>query len=252
MGSVVIITGSSGFMITTILRKLGRTDISAALCRMTPDEVRGSIGNADTVFIYQDTGMDIGLMRPTLLIIQNAVMSNGKNVLIGGTDDMIAVIRRYIPEEYVKGIYPRPMSVHTVVDDIVRLSGNGGGSRQQILLVDDDSVYLNILRDALSVAYDVVPVSSAMQAVTYLSGHRPDLIILDYSMPGISGPDLFRMIKGEPELCSIPITFLTGQSDTESVQKAIELKPDGYILKSVPIENIKQHVRDIFAKQVSP
>ena len=83
----------------------------------------------------------------------------------------------------------------------------------------------------------------------YIADNSPDLILLDYEMPVTSGPQLLEMIRSEPKLDSTPVIFLTGKGDRESVLKVLSLKPDGYLLKSMPRENILAAVEDFFEKK---
>ena len=81
----------------------------------------------------------------------------------------------------------------------------------------------------------------------YIADNKPDLILLDYEMPVISGPQVLEMIRSESKVQSTPVIFLTGKGDRESVMKVMELRPDGYLLKSLPREKILASVREFFA-----
>ena len=102
-----------------------------------------------------------------------------------------------------------------------------------ILLVDDDIDFISIAALWLDDDYKVDGVNSGKEALRYLDKHRPDLILLDYDMPEIDGYELFDKIKKNPLIAHIPIIFLTGKNDRESVMKIINRKPDGYLLKSM-------------------
>ena len=82
-----------------------------------------------------------------------------------------------------------------------------------------------------------------------ISLNRPDLIILDYEMPICDGKQVLQMIRSEMEFADIPVIFLTGRGDRESVMEVMALKPAGYLLKSMrPIEII-QAINEFFEKQ---
>ena len=57
------------------------------------------------------------------------------------------------------------------------------------------------------------------------------------------------MIRSEAEFADIPVIFLTSKGDKESVMKVMELKPDGYLLKTMPPEQIKKSVDDFFERR---
>ncbi len=90
-----------------------------------------------------------------------------------------------------------------------------------LLLVDDDPLYLKMVRGWLSEKYLITVVKSGVQALAYLEGHTADLILLDYDMPGKSGSQVFEQIRQNPATAGIPVIFLTGRSDRESVERVM-------------------------------
>ena len=65
-----------------------------------------------------------------------------------------------------------------------------------------------------------------------LEKYKVDLILLDYMMPEMDGPEVLKRLRNRSEYDDIPVVFLTGMSDKEAVLKLIvELKPQGYVLK---------------------
>ena len=117
---------------------------------------------------------------------------------------------------------------------------------KHILLIDDDLAYLKMVQGWLTPQYRVTIAKSGMQAITYIANHVPDLILLDYEMPITSGPQVMEMIRSEPNSEGIPIIFLTGKSDKESVMSVMALKPQGYMLKSMPKEEILKTIDNFF------
>ena len=85
-----------------------------------------------------------------------------------------------------------------------------------------------------------------MQAITYIAHHTPDLILLDYDMPITQGPQIMEMIRSEKSAAEIPIIFLTGKSDRESIMSVMRLKPQGYLLKTMSRDDIVAAVDKFF------
>ena len=85
-----------------------------------------------------------------------------------------------------------------------------------------------------------------MQAITFIAKNTPDLILLDYEMPVTTGPQVLEMIRSEVSSEGIPVIFLTGKGDKESVTKVLSLKPNGYILKTVGKEKLLSQIDDFF------
>ncbi|HWC33140.1 MAG TPA: response regulator, partial [Actinomycetota bacterium] len=91
-----------------------------------------------------------------------------------------------------------------------------------LLLVDDDPGLRALLRTTFEVVdIDLDEAGSALEAEALLEERRPDAIVLDVSMPGMSGLDLCRRLKARPETRDIPVGLLTGsEMGTEEDSKA--------------------------------
>ena len=122
-------------------------------------------------------------------------------------------------------------------------------AQKSILLVDDDPTFLKMMKGWLDSDYRVTIVTSGTQALMYIADNRPDLILLDYEMPVISGPQVLEMIRSETKVDNIPVMFLTGKGDRESVLKVLALKPEGYLLKSLNREQILASLIEFFDKK---
>lgn len=107
------------------------------------------------------------------------------------------------------------------------------GDVKQILAVDDNPSNLTLINGILSNTYKVYPVDSGAMALRFLSKRRPDLILMDVEMPVMSGTDLLRTIKSNPDLSGIPVIFLTGTIDSESEAAAYTLGAADYVHKPV-------------------
>lgn len=127
---------------------------------------------------------------------------------------------------------------------------NSGHKKKRVLVVDDsDFMRLSIVK-LLENDYEVMECGSAMSAIVKLVTDRPDLVILDYEMPICDGRQMLEMLRAEHDAISnIPVIFLTGRGDDESIQKVMALKPNGYLLKTKPKEYIKKTIDGFFAVQ---
>ena len=87
----------------------------------------------------------------------------------------------------------------------------------KILLVDDEPALRELLRTTLeSVEIAVDEAASAEEAETRIRRRRPDLIVLDLRMPGMSGSELCRRLKSDERTSGIPIVLLTGADEEEA------------------------------------
>ena len=88
--------------------------------------------------------------------------------------------------------------------------------------------------------------NSGMNAITFLANNKVDLILLDYEMPVVSGAKVLEMIRSEIATEDIPVMFLTSKSDKDSVMQVLALKPEKYLLKTMPPEDWLSNIRAFF------
>ena len=104
-------------------------------------------------------------------------------------------------------------------------------ARNKILVIDDSSMVLGSVSHILGKKYKVYCATSGPKAMEIIEVSPPDLIFLDYEMPGFNGKDTYEFIKQHPGMEEVPIVFLTAISDASRVKELIGLKPAGYLLK---------------------
>lgn len=122
-------------------------------------------------------------------------------------------------------------------------------TRQKVLVVDDSELMRERISRLLQEDYCVIDADSGVAAIQHIVLNRPNLILLDYEMPICDGKQTLEMIRSEKTMADIPVFFLTGKGDRESVKKVMALKPEGYLLKNMPEEEIKKVIDDFFADQ---
>ena len=102
-----------------------------------------------------------------------------------------------------------------------------------ILLIDDDGDMSKLAARWLTKAgYEVSTVLSGAEALSFLEGTKPDLILLDYAMPEMDGPATFKEIRGNENTKDIPILFRTGKDDGSIADILDELHPEGAVSKA--------------------
>jgi CheY-like chemotaxis protein len=129
----------------------------------------------------------------------------------------------------------------------VEVLSQAAEQKKTILIVDDDTTYMGLIREWLRDTYQVNMANSGLQALKWLGANKADLILLDYEMPVTSGPQVLSMLRSESETRDIPVMFLTGKGDKESVMQVLSLKPEGYLLKSIEKEKLKKELAKFFS-----
>ena len=115
-----------------------------------------------------------------------------------------------------------------------------------MLFRSDDITFLKMMQKWLGTNYRVAAARSGPQALSYLAEHTVDLILMDYEMPLMDGPKLLEAVRGKQKIANVPVIFLTGKNDLESIRSAMSLKPASYLLKSMNKEEILQSLESFF------
>ena len=129
------------------------------------------------------------------------------------------------------------------------LKENKTSKKKKILVVDDSKMIRQAMKELLEQDYEVELAKSGISAIQCISLNRPDLILLDYNMPICNGKQVLEMIRSENDFSDIPVFFLTGRVDKESVMKIMPLNPEGYLLKTLKQIEIKNNIDNYFKKK---
>ncbi|MCI8581540.1 MAG: response regulator [Dorea sp.] len=121
--------------------------------------------------------------------------------------------------------------------------------KPKILIVDDSMTIRQGMKELLCNDYEVALAKSGMSALQSISLDKPDLVLLDYEMPVCDGRQVLQMIRSEEDFAGLPVIFLTGRTDPESVKKVISLKPEGYLSKYLKHDEIKKKIDDFFERK---
>lgn len=122
-----------------------------------------------------------------------------------------------------------------------------------ILVVDDNRDNLDLVNDILSAAgYPLMQAMTGPEAIHQAQANRPDLILLDVNLPGMTGFDVCQLLKEQENTSNIPIIMLTAQSDVESRVKGLKSGADDYLAKPFsPRELLARVERTLKQKSVT-
>jgi DNA-binding NarL/FixJ family response regulator len=111
---------------------------------------------------------------------------------------------------------------------------NDTHEKDLVLIVDDSSETLSLLNEVLEKGgMETLVALEGNQALSIARKMIPDIIILDAVMPSMSGFEVCRRLKEDPELRSIPVIFMTGLSDTNSVVQSFDAGGIDYVTKPI-------------------
>lgn len=247
MNRIMVIGEKETFLIRVLLKKIQDSGIEAAFTPQDVNLINAKWEGTTLITCYFDTG-EVFHEDVRRFLIDKMLDDNKQMVVIGDKSD-IKFICDKIPHECIYKTYERPLDGDMFIKDINELMTKieAGDFKKSILVVDDDPTYLGVVREWLKDFYKVSMVSSGLQAIKWLGKNKTDLILLDYEMPITSGPQVLEMLRGDLETANIPVIFLTGKSDKESVVAVLALKPEGYFLKSIGREELLKNLNDYFA-----
>ena len=174
---------------------------------------------------------------------------NGKELFLLGEASEIEDFKAEMPDVSIAKEFKRPVNTADVAESIrlyfdMKLEPNR--RQREILVIDDDPLYLRTIRGYLSDTYSVKMATSGMDGIRYIDQHRPDLVLIDYEMPVAKGDTIAEMLYSNQDTKDIPIMFLTGKDDKEIVMKLLRLQPEGYLLKTLPGVEIHKRIDAFF------
>ncbi len=117
----------------------------------------------------------------------------------------------------------------------------------KLLVVDDQAICIDLLFAAFSADYQLIAATSGEMALALCATDRPDMVLLDVSMGGgMDGFAVCSRLKADPCLRDIPVIFVTGQADSESETRGLEVGAVDFIAKPVNIKVARARVKAHF------
>lgn len=130
---------------------------------------------------------------------------------------------------------------------ISKIESEEADRRKHILVVDDDSSVLKLIKNYLSGRYDVATAKSGKVALKFLETKKTDLVLLDYEMPGEKGPEVLSKIRASANTKDLPVVFLTGVTDKNKIQDVLAMKPQGYLLKPIDMMKLSSTIKNVIS-----
>ncbi len=182
---------------------------------------------------------DLTLYRPISIPAITARISK----LLEGRPRMEAQKPSFEPEAIPPGIFASKSLSPSVAAQLGGAMANRG--RKHVLVVDDNSMMLKLIKEYLHETYDVATAVSGKIAMKFLERRMTNLILLDYEMPGENGPAVLEQLRANEATKDIPVVFLTGVTETKNIQEALMLKPQSYLLKPVNREKLLSTIESL-------
>ena len=246
MRNILVVMENNSFLVRNIVEQLKELDYNVDSVEMDIHKISMQKSSYEAIFLYTESDTDV-IVKELIYIRDKAIEENLPVFYIG---DDAGHLQSIMPEYVLKSVFKRPIDVKItarIVDKYIKEYGKQ--VKKKILVVDDSGAMLRNVKGWLQDKYNVILANSGAMAIKYLAMDRPDLVLLDYEMPIVDGKQVLEMIRTETEFRDVPVIFLTSKNDRESIMKVMDLKPEGYLLKTMEPERIVDEVDKFFMKQ---
>jgi DNA-binding response OmpR family regulator len=128
----------------------------------------------------------------------------------------------------------RPVTAYQLHQAIAQVLPEQDRPTARILAVDDDPFALELLNAVLTAwGFQVTALVQPQQFWEMLETTRPDLLILDFEMPGFNGVELCQAVRNAPQWCNLPILFLSAHRDSQTICRVYSVGADDYVNKPI-------------------
>lgn len=174
-------------------------------------------------------------------------------MVVIATKEAVAELNSLLDNFRKKRVLCRPVRISDVVctcneilgiERIVEKKNVVEGKKANILVVDDNALVLRNVKTILDEDYNVSIANNGEKGLEFARTRKPDLILLDYEMPGMNGSEVFAKIKEDSELSNIPVIFLTSVSERAQIMEVMKNRPNGYILKPPAKDKLIEAIKE--------
>ncbi len=117
-----------------------------------------------------------------------------------------------------------------------------------VLIIEDEEDAAELFAEMMRVSgFRVLKTSNSAPAISMMIAEKPDVIILDIMMPEISGLDILRQMRRDPELANIPVVVVSAKSMPADIKNGMEAGASTYLTKPVGFLDLKDAVERALA-----
>ena len=122
-------------------------------------------------------------------------------------------------------------------------------AKHRILIIDDEPAIREMVAVALELAdFDVLEADNAQRGHEIIVDQRPDLVLLDWMLPSISGIELARRLKRDDTTAEVPIIMLTAKSEEDNKIQGLEVGADDYITKPFSTRELISRIKAVLRR----
>ena len=243
---MIVVAEKESFIVRVLVKK---TTDAGIWCEFVPigiDSINAKLDETSLITLYLED--DIKPSENIIHFLTDTMVERGLQMIVIGQPESVADVVCSVAPDLIYKTFPRPVDNDKFAAAVAEYfhKVESGEFKKSILVVDDNPEYLTLVREWLKGTYKVSMANSGLQAIKWLGKNKVDLILLDYEMPVTSGPQVLEMLRSDTETSSIPVMFLTGRGDKDSVVSVLELKPEGYFLKTIQKDELLEKLHEYF------
>lgn len=245
---ILFITDVTNFLVVSIKEKLENLGYQVIVSKLNIEEISRVKGQIGAILIHAQE--DMAGKTKELTFVKDHALENVYPIFLTGNTDDVNSVEKILPKNLINRELYRPVDAGEMAEFLNEfIDDHRGKKKKKVMVVDDSGTMLRNVKNWLEQKYQVILANSATMALKYLALSKPDLILLDYEMPVCDGKQLMEMIRDDEDYSKIPIFFLTGKNDRESIAQVTVLRPEGYLLKTLPPAQIVKAIDEFFEKQ---
>lgn len=116
-------------------------------------------------------------------------------------------------------------------------------TQKTVLIIEDEEDAAELFSEMMRVSgFRVIATSRSKPAISMMIEEKPDLVLLDIMMPDVSGLDILRQMRRDPNLSDTPVIVLTAKSMPADIKKGMEAGASTYLTKPVGFQELKEAV----------
>lgn len=123
-----------------------------------------------------------------------------------------------------------------------------GGAKRILVVEDEDNIAIALTYLMTREGYEHARIADGGSALARIRDMRPDLVLLDVMLPGVSGYEICQSVRLAPELAGVKILMMTARGSAIERKKGLALGADGFIAKPFGLDELRQEIRRLLGE----
>ncbi|MDJ1482734.1 two-component regulator propeller domain-containing protein [Cytophagaceae bacterium YF14B1] len=191
------------------------------------------------------TGVGLALTRELTELLGGTIFAFSTQGIGSQFVVTLPIVSTDFPSEWIASLPDEPPNQATQQLTPSAENFTGGSPKSILLIAEDDPDLRSYLADCFTDSYIVLQASDGQQALDLTLQHLPDLVITDWMMPGMEGPELCQYLKADEKTSHIPLVLLTARSSQSHQLSGVNAGADDYITKPFTAALLKSRVHNL-------